>query len=176
MRFDFALASAYPKPFCTSVKISPIKLSTIIIASFVALQGADSLGTSAALAEKELNCEALDKLIRERIPSGFDVRSEPHRNAKRIYLRDRLKHESPNSAHTEATCAGALGVQLAGPAVYEGKIERKDFLGDPDRKIEFEDIKKANRLSYATAFTCVIFCSTIILAILFLLYNYKGGN
>ena len=98
------------------------------------------------------------------------------RNAKRIYLRDRLKHESPNSAHTEATCAGALGVQLAGPAVYEGKIERKDFLGDPDRKIEFEDIKKANRLSYATAFTCVIFCSTIILAILFLLYNYKGGN
>lgn len=40
------------------------------------------------LAEKELNCEALDKLIRERIPSGFDVRSEPHRNAGRIYLED----------------------------------------------------------------------------------------
>ena len=48
MRFDFALASAYPKPFCTSVKISPIKLSAMTIASFVALQGADSLGTSAA--------------------------------------------------------------------------------------------------------------------------------
>ena len=48
MRLDFALASAYPIPFCTSVKISPIKLSTTIIASFVALQGADSLGTSAA--------------------------------------------------------------------------------------------------------------------------------
>ena len=54
MWFDFALASAYPKPFCTSVKILPIKLSTIIIASFVALQGVDSLGTSAALTEKEL--------------------------------------------------------------------------------------------------------------------------
>ena len=48
MRFDFARASAYPKPFCTSVKISPIKLSTTIIASFETLQGADSLGTSAA--------------------------------------------------------------------------------------------------------------------------------
>ena len=54
MRFDFALASAYPKPFCTSVSISPIKLSTITIASLVALQGADSLGTSAAFTEKEL--------------------------------------------------------------------------------------------------------------------------
>ena len=55
MRFDFALASEYPKPFCTSVKISPIQLSTKMIASFAALQGADSLGTSAALTEKELN-------------------------------------------------------------------------------------------------------------------------
>lgn len=97
-------------------------------------------------------------------------------NAKRIFLRDRFKHESPNSAHTEATCAGALGVQLAGPALYEGKLEHKDFLGDSDRKIEFEDIKRANRLSYATAITCVVFCSAIILAIKFLIYNYKGGN
>ena len=48
MRFDFALASAYPNPFCTSVKISPMQLSTKIIASFDALQGADSLGNSAA--------------------------------------------------------------------------------------------------------------------------------
>lgn len=97
-------------------------------------------------------------------------------NAKRIYLRDRLKHESPNSAHTEATCAGALGIQLAGPAVYEGKIEHKDFLGDPNRAIEFEDIKRANRLSYATAFTCVAFCSAITIAVLFLLYKSQGGN
>ena len=54
MRFDFALASAYPKPLCTSIKISPIKLSATIITSFVALHGADSLSTSAALTEKEL--------------------------------------------------------------------------------------------------------------------------
>ena len=54
MRFDFTLASAYPNPFCTSVKISPIKLSTRIIASFEALHGADSLGTYAALTVKEL--------------------------------------------------------------------------------------------------------------------------
>ena len=54
MRFDFARASEYPNPFCTSIKISPMQLSTKTIASFDALQGADSLGTSAALTEKEV--------------------------------------------------------------------------------------------------------------------------
>lgn len=31
------------------------------------------------IAEKEIDCEALDKIIREKIPSGFDIRSEPHK-------------------------------------------------------------------------------------------------
>ena len=63
MRFDFALASAYPNPFCTSVKISPIQLSTKTIASFEELQGAYSLGTFAALTEKELNkIDAIDMM------------------------------------------------------------------------------------------------------------------
>ena len=38
------------------------------------------------------------------------------RRAYRIYLRDRRKHASPNSAQTEAVCAGALGIRLAGDA------------------------------------------------------------
>ncbi len=84
--------------------------------------------------------------------------------AARIFRRDRLKHESPNSAHTESVCAGALRIQLAGPAMYEGKIEKKDFLGDPLRTVEYRDIKRANVLSYGTAFSCVILCSLIIIA------------
>lgn len=40
------------------------------------------------------------------------------RNAARIYRRDRYQHASPNSAQTEAVCAGALSVQLAGDAYY----------------------------------------------------------
>ncbi len=77
---------------------------------------------------------------------GFDGRG-----AWRIFRRDRLKHESPNSAHTEAACAGALRVRLAGPASYEGKIEDKPFLGDSLRPLEIEDIRRANRLLFATA-------------------------
>ena len=42
------------------------------------------------------------------------------KGAYRIYKRDRRNHASPNSAQTESVCAGALGIQLAGDAVYFG--------------------------------------------------------
>ena len=62
------------------------------------------------------------------------------KNAWKIYLRDKRKHASPNSAQSEAVCAGALDVQLAGDAVYFGKVYKKDYIGDAIRKIEPEDI------------------------------------
>lgn len=71
--------------------------------------------------------------------------------AKRIYLRDRYNHASPNSAHTEAVMAGALNVQLAGPARYFGRLHDKPTIGDDIRPVETEDIARANRLLYAAA-------------------------
>lgn len=47
------------------------------------------------------------------------------KNAWKIYLRDKRKHASPNSAQSEAVCAGALDVQLAGDAVYFGKVYKR---------------------------------------------------
>lgn len=79
-------------------------------------------------------------------------------NAKRIYHRDRLNHASPNSAQTESACAGALGIRLAGPASYFGKVVDKPYIGDPDREITYEDIPAANRLLYGTAFLCEVLC------------------
>lgn len=73
-------------------------------------------------------------------------------NAYRIYKRDRYKHASPNSAHTESVCAGALRVRLAGDAYYFGKLHKKEYIGDALREIEIEDIKRANRLLYMCAF------------------------
>lgn len=72
-------------------------------------------------------------------------------NAWRIYVRDRYNHSSPNSAHTEAVTAGALHIQLAGNAYYFGKLYEKLTLGDADRPVEYEDIRRAGRLLYGTA-------------------------
>lgn len=81
------------------------------------------------------------------------------KEAKRIYLRDRYHHASPNSAQTEAVMAGALGVQLAGNAYYFGKLYEKPTIGDPGRPVEKEDIQRANRLLYLTAaLGVVLFC------------------
>ena len=69
--------------------------------------------------------------------------------AWKIWRRDRRNHASPNSAQTESACAGALGIQLAGPACYFGEYYDKPTIGDPLRPIEPEDIRRANRMMYA---------------------------
>lgn len=71
------------------------------------------------------------------------------KNALRIWQRDRRNHASPNSAQTEAVMAGALGVQLAGPAYYFGKRYEKPTIGDALRPVEPQDILRANRMLYA---------------------------
>ena len=77
-----------------------------------------------------------------------------HNNAKgawKIWRRDRRNHASPNSAQTESACAGALGVQLAGPAYYFGEYYAKPTIGDALRPIEPEDILRANRMMYVAS-------------------------
>ncbi|WP_294428907.1 adenosylcobinamide-phosphate synthase CbiB [uncultured Treponema sp.] len=79
-------------------------------------------------------------------------------NSIKIFLRDRYKHASPNSAQSESVCAGALGIQLAGDTVYDGVVEKKDFIGDKTREIEYEDIFCANVLMYAATVLALGMC------------------
>jgi len=51
-------------------------------------------------------------------------------NAWDIYRRDCAKHVSPNSGHPEAAMAGALGILLGGPSVYNGIQVERPSLGD----------------------------------------------
>ena len=78
------------------------------------------------------------------------------KDALRIYRRDKHNHSSPNSAHTESVCAGALGVRLAGDNYYFGKLVKKPYIGDDSRPVEIEDIKRVNILLYVTTFLCII--------------------
>lgn len=89
------------------------------------------------------------------------------KNAGRIFARDRRKHASPNSAHTEAAAAGALDIQLAGDAYYFGKLYEKPLIGDPLQGVVPDDIRRMNRLMYGAAFLSV----AVLSAISFLLYR-----
>ena len=94
---------------------------------------------------------------------GFDGK-----NAFRIFFRDRKNHASPNSAHTEAACAGALRLRLAGPNYYFGRLVEKPWIGDDLRPIEALDILRAGRLLYATAFfALLIFCGAPLVLLMF---------
>lgn len=84
------------------------------------------------------------------IIASFILRLD-YKNAFKIYKRDRYNHASPNSAQTEAACAGALGIMLAGDAYYFGKLNKKQTIGDRLREISYEDIKITNRLLYVSS-------------------------
>lgn len=71
----------------------------------------------------------------------------------KISLRDRLKHESPNSAHAESFMAGALNISLGGPQVYPHGIKERPYIGSGTLNVNTTHIKKGMKL---------ILCSGII--------------
>lgn len=91
-----------------------------------------------------------------------------------IYKRDNRNHASPNSAQTESVCAGALGIQLAGDASYFGKIVKKPYIGDSVRAVEYEDIRRVNRLMYLTAWLSAIICLLALLLMYAVIRRYQG--
>ena len=81
------------------------------------------------------------------------------RRGMRVFLRDRLKHKSPNSAHGEAAFAGVLGVRLGGGAFYGGEFEARDWLNAEGREAEAWDIVRAWRVLDAA---CSVFALIVI--------------
>jgi len=78
------------------------------------------------------------------------------KQAWKIFLRDRYKHKSPNSAQTESVCAGALGISLSGDNYYKGVLVKKPVIGDALRPAVKDDIKLANKLMYAASWSGLI--------------------
>jgi adenosylcobinamide-phosphate synthase len=79
------------------------------------------------------------------------------KNSLRIFLRDRRCHASPNSGHSEAAVAGALGVQLGGDASYFGRPVAKPTMGEAHRALVDTDILATNRLILAASLLFVLF-------------------
>ncbi|MBR0135822.1 MAG: cobalamin biosynthesis protein CobD [Clostridia bacterium] len=95
---------------------------------------------------------------------GFSMK-----NGFRIFRRDRYKHASPNSAQTESVMAGLMGLRLAGDAYYHGVLHKKEFIGDPLREIENDDIRRSNGIMFMTALLALILFGGLRLAALVLI-------
>jgi adenosylcobinamide-phosphate synthase len=63
--------------------------------------------------------------------------------AWRAVRRDAARHRSPNAGFPEAAMAGALGLSLAGPRIYDGVRVEDAMMGDGRRDADAADIRRA---------------------------------
>ena len=87
----------------------------------------------------------------------------------RIFTRDRLQHASPNSGHSEAAAAGALGLQFGGSNYYFGAVVVKPTIGEPVEVAGPLHIILVNRLLVATA----VLVGIVLLGLRFALLTYQ---
>jgi len=84
-------------------------------------------------------------------------------NSVKILKRDGRKHPSPNSGIPEAAIAGALGIRLGGPSVYNDVRSDKPFIGDPQRNVSFDDISSTSKIVVVSAIIAVVIGISVLL-------------
>ena len=72
------------------------------------------------------------------------------RGAFAVLRRDARKHASPNAGFPEAAAAGALGLRLGGPRVYDGARDDAPWMGDGSTEATVGDMTAAGKLAVAT--------------------------
>lgn len=65
----------------------------------------------------------------------------------RFVWKNGRNHASPNSGYPEAALAGILNCRFGGPHYYFGQLFDKPYIGENDRLLTTEDIKKAVRVN-----------------------------
>jgi adenosylcobinamide-phosphate synthase len=70
--------------------------------------------------------------------------------ALRTIRHDASHHRSPNAGWPEAAMAGALGIRLSGPRVYDGVAVEERWVGEGRSELTAKDIRTALKL-YRTA-------------------------
>lgn len=84
------------------------------------------------------------------IAGAAGLRGADARGALRAMARDARHHRSPNAGWPEAAMAGALGLTLAGPRIYDGTLVPDAQMGDGRAEARPDDIARALTL-YRTA-------------------------
>ncbi|CAM2882567.1 MULTISPECIES: adenosylcobinamide-phosphate synthase CbiB [Methylobacterium] len=111
-----------------------------------------AFGWAAARLDDLVNLPA-SRLAGLLIVGAAALRGADARGALRAMARDAGHHRSPNAGWPEASMAGALGLRLAGPRVYDGTLVPDAHMGDGRAEATADDIARALTL-YRTA--CLI--------------------
>jgi adenosylcobinamide-phosphate synthase len=88
-------------------------------------------------------------------------------NAWRAVCRDAARHRSPNAGYPEAAAAGALGLSLAGPRVYDGVRVDDAMMGEGRRDATAADIRRAltlYRVADAILIVLVVILAALVIA------------
>jgi adenosylcobinamide-phosphate synthase len=85
--------------------------------------------------------------------------------AVRAVLRDARHHKSPNAGWPESAIAGALGLRLAGPRVYDGTLVDDHWMGEGRAEASAADIRRALSL-YRAACAVQIVVVALLLAVI----------
>jgi adenosylcobinamide-phosphate synthase len=83
----------------------------------------------------------------------------------KIMIRDRKNHKSPNCAYPEGAVAGLMGIQLGGDHTYFGELIRKPVIGDQNRIVESDDIKRVITIMYSSEILLVLIYLVITLCL-----------
>jgi adenosylcobinamide-phosphate synthase len=78
-------------------------------------------------------------------------------NAWITALNEGSHHPSPNAGYPEAAFAGALGVRLNGPSVYQGRIINKPYIGKVFQQPNVVHILQACTLVFMSSMISVLF-------------------
>ena len=68
------------------------------------------------------------------------------------------RHNSPNSGYPESALAGILDCRFGGPNVYHGLFVDKPFIGENDRRIREEEIKKVSQINQLVCLVTIALC------------------
>jgi adenosylcobinamide-phosphate synthase len=88
--------------------------------------------------------------------------------ALRTMWRDASHHRSPNAGWPEAAMAGALGIRLSGPRVYDGMRVEERWVGEGPGELTAKNIRTALKL-YRTA--CALQIAVLVLIVLSLRFQ-----
>ena len=66
------------------------------------------------------------------------------------------KHKSPNAGYPESALAGILNCRFGGPNWYHGTLVEKQFIGENERTIESEEIRKVASVNHQVCLLTVV--------------------